>query len=105
MALGPISGAAVRLAPPGETVCLCEGIEDGLSVLQATSLPVWAALGTSNLTRVELPEMVREVIVCADADDAGERAALAAAQRFIREGRRAKVARPAAAKDFNAMRM
>jgi putative DNA primase/helicase len=104
-ALGPITGGAVRLALAGGTLCLCEGIEDGLSILQATGLPTWATLGTSNLPRVELPDCVREVIICADADQAGEKAALAAAAKFTRERRRARVARPLGGKDFNEMRL
>jgi hypothetical protein len=40
-ALGPIKGGAVRLAVAGETLVVCEGIESGLSIVQATSLPVW----------------------------------------------------------------
>lgn len=99
-ALGPIRSAAVRLAPAGETLCLAEGIETALSVLQATRIPTWAALGTSNLARVELPECVRELIVCADSDEPGERAAREAAARFMREGRRVRIVRPMRG-DFN----
>jgi phage/plasmid primase-like uncharacterized protein len=104
-ALGPIAGGAVRLGPAGATLVVAEGIETGLSVMQATGLPVWAALGTANLTRVELPEMVCTAIIATDADDPGERAALVAAHRFLREGRRTKIARPTRAKDFNEMRL
>lgn len=104
-ALGPIAGRAVHLAPAGETLCLCEGIETGLSVLQATGTPTWVSLGAANLARVELPEITREVIIAADADDAGERAAQSAAQKFLREGRRVRIARPDAAGDFNDMRL
>ena len=101
-ALGPIRGGAVRLAPPGETLCLCEGVETALSVHQATGIPAWAALGTANLGLVELPEITREVIIAADADEAGERAAQQAAQRFLRGGRRVLVARPdREGSDFN----
>ncbi len=100
-ALGPIKGGAVRLAVAGETLVFCEGIETGLSVLQATGLPVWAALGTSNLVNIELPDIAREIIIAADGDRAGERAAKKAAQRFVREGRHVRIARPERGKDFN----
>lgn len=100
-ALGPIKGGAVRLAVAGETLVFCEGIETGLSVLQATGLPVWAALGTSNLVNIELPDITREIIIAADGDRAGERAAKKAAQRFVREGRHVRIARPECGKDFN----
>jgi putative DNA primase/helicase len=104
-ALGPTAGGAVRLAPAGEILCLCEGIEDALSIFQATGIPTWATCGTANLVSVELPEVVSEVIVCADNDAAGERAAQQAAARFLREGRRGRISRPLVAKDFNAMRL
>jgi putative DNA primase/helicase len=101
MALGPIRGGAARLASAGETLALAEGIETALSVQQATGIPTWAALGTANLLRVELPAIVREIIICADADSAGEKAAQEAARRFLRDGRRVRIALPASANDFN----
>jgi hypothetical protein len=106
-ALGPIGGGAVRLAPIlSEKIILAEGVETGLSILQATSIPTWAALGTSNLAQVNLPDCVREVIIAADGDDAGEIAAHKAAIRFIGERRQVRIARPAhGASDFNDMRL
>ena len=59
-ALGRERGCAVHLTAGAPEVVLCEGIETGLSILQATGLHVWAALGTSNLGQVELPGYVRE---------------------------------------------
>jgi len=105
MACGRFAGGAVRLAPAAETLCLCEGIETGLSIMQAADLAVWIALGTSNLGCVELPEITCEVIIAADGDDPGEQAAQAAAQRFLREGREVRIARPTGAGDFNEMRL
>jgi putative DNA primase/helicase len=94
-ALGPIGGGAVRLAPIlSEKIMLAEGIETALSVMQATGIPTWAALGTSNLAQIGLADCVREVVIAADGDAAGEAAAQLAAQRFLREGRRVLVARP-----------
>jgi putative DNA primase/helicase len=95
----------VRLAPTGETLALAEGIETALSVLQATAIPIWATLGTANLSRVELPGCVREIIICIDADPAGEKAAVMSAASFLHEGRRVRIARPHGGKDFNEMRL
>ena len=50
--LGKCAGGAVRLAPAGPELVLSEGIETGLSVQQATGLPVWATLSTSGLRAV-----------------------------------------------------
>jgi phage/plasmid primase-like uncharacterized protein len=107
-ALGPIHGGAVRLAPADDVLGLAEGIETALSVQQAIVIPVWATWGTANLSRIELPDGVREIVICADNDEngAGERTAIEAARRFMREGRRVRVARPPkAAKDFNDVRV
>lgn len=104
-ALGPIAGRAVHLAPVGEVLALAEGIETALSVLQATAIPIWATLGTANLSRVDLPDCVRELIICVDADPVGEQAAGKSATSFMHEGRRVRIARPQGGKDFNEMRL
>jgi DNA primase len=103
MTLGPIRGAAVRLAIDAaeESVVLCEGLESGLSFQQATGDPVWVALGTSNLSAMELPSEVRTVVIAADSDAAGRRAAREAADIFMRQGRRVLIASPPTDLDFN----
>jgi putative DNA primase/helicase len=100
---GPIRGAAVRLSAPGELLAIGEGIETMLSVQQSAGIPCWAALTATNLVHVRLPDSVGEVIVCADADATGLRAAQEAARRLIGEGRRVRIARPGFGKDFNEM--
>jgi putative DNA primase/helicase len=94
--LGPIGGGAVRLAPAGETLMTGEGIENCLAAMQAKGLPAWAALSTSGLMALLLPDIVRLVIILADHDlnGAGQRAANAAAQRWLAEGRQVKIAMP-----------
>ena len=101
MMLGRCGGGAVRLAPAGPELVLSEGIETGLSVQQATGLPVWATLSTSGLRSVILPPEVETVVVAADGDAPGEKAAQEAARRFIAEGRKVKIARPPQGMDFN----
>jgi putative DNA primase/helicase len=61
--------------------------------MQATGHPAWAALSTSGLRALDLPGEVREVIVLADGDEPGEAAARDAALRWMREGRRVRIAR------------
>ena len=101
MMLGPCRGGAVRLAEPGDLLMVGEGIETCLAVMQATGHPVWAALSTSGFRGLDLPEAVRAVIVLADGDDPGEAAARAGARRWMREGRRVRIARPPQGLDFN----
>jgi putative DNA primase/helicase len=104
--IGVVRGGAVRLARASETLVLSEGIETGLSVMQATGLAVWAALGAGNLAHVLIPDIVHEVIVAADHDQngVGQRAAYRAAYRFIAQGRKVYIAIPShPGNDFNDM--
>jgi putative DNA primase/helicase len=103
---GVLRGGAVRLGAAGESLVLCEGVETGLSIAQAClELPVWSALSASNLPHVEIPESVRCVIIAADADERGEQAAQATAEKFLHEGLHVKIAKPAeGASDFNDVR-
>jgi putative DNA primase/helicase len=103
MMLGPCRGGAVRLADPPDLLMVGEGIETCLAAMQASGHPAWAALSTSGLRSLNLPKDVREVIVLADGDDAGEAAALDCAARWKREGRRVRIARPPVGMDFNDM--
>ena len=101
MMLGPCRGGAVRLAAAGEVLMVGEGIETCLAAMQATGHPAWAALSTSGLRALDLPNDVRDVIVLADGDEAGEAAARECAWRWKREGRRLRIARPPQGLDFN----
>jgi putative DNA primase/helicase len=94
--LGPIAGGAVRLAPAADTLMVGEGVETCLAAMQAWPLPAWAALSTSGLVALMLPPSVGSVVILADCDanGAGERAAYAAADRWLSEDRRVKIAMP-----------
>ena len=101
MMLGPCQGGAVRLGQPGEVLMVGEGIETCLAAMQATGNADWAALSTSGLRTLDLPETLRDVIVLADADDPGEAAARDCALRWTKQGRRVRIARPPRGLDFN----
>jgi putative DNA primase/helicase len=101
MMLGHCRGGAVRLAAPGDVLMVGEGIETCLAAMLATGHPAWAALSTSGLRALDLPDAVRDVIVLADGDDPGEAAARDCAWRWKREGRRVRIARPPQGMDFN----
>jgi putative DNA primase/helicase len=101
MMLGPCRGGTVRLAEPGEVLMVGEGIETCLAAVQATGHAAWAALSTSGLRCLDLPKDVRDVIVLADGDAAGEAAARDCAWRWKHEGRRVRIARPPQGMDFN----
>jgi putative DNA primase/helicase len=107
MMLGSTAGGAVRLGHVREhgVVGLAEGIETGLSVMQACpALPVWATLSSGNLEQVVLTPEVRHVVIVADHDGEGVglKVAERAAGRFDAEGRRVWIAHPPdAGDDFN----
>jgi putative DNA primase/helicase len=101
MMLGPCRGGAVRLGEPGTVLMVGEGIETCLAAMQASGRPAWAALSTSGLRSLDLPNAVRDVIVLADGDAPGEAAAQDCARRWKREGRRVRIARPPGGMDFN----
>jgi putative DNA primase/helicase len=105
-ALGPIGGGAVRLGmpQPGAWFAVGEGIETILSVMTACAVPGWAALSAGGLRALILPSEATHVIVCADNDlnGIGQRAADDAAERWLVEGRRVRLAIPPhAGTDFN----
>jgi hypothetical protein len=101
MLLGSSRGGAVRLAAAAPRLAIAEGIETALSVQQATAIATWAALSTSGMRGIVLPEIVDELLILADGDMSGEEAALAAAARFEREGRVVRIAKAPAGADFN----
>ncbi len=103
MMLGPCRSGAVNLGDPSDVLMIGEGIETCLAAMQTTGHPAWAALSTSGLRALDLPDCVRDVIVLADGDDPGEAAARDCALRWMRQGRRVRIARPPRGLDFNDM--
>jgi hypothetical protein len=103
MALGPCAGGAVRLGPAAEELAIGEGIESSASAGQLMGLPAWAALSTSGMRGLVLPDVVKTLWIAADPDGPGMAAAYALAQRAKEEGRRVMIARPPDLGDFNTL--
>jgi phage/plasmid primase-like uncharacterized protein len=85
------AGMPMVLAPMNDLLGLAitEGIEDALSVHQATGLGAWAAGGWSNLPKLiaAIADAATEcVTVFADADDAGQRGARELAEALVARG-------------------
>lgn len=101
--LGKSKGEAVRLSPVGKKLILAEGIETALSVYLATNIPTWATLSTSGLINTRPPplEITQEIIIAADGDIAGKKAAYESADRLISQGYRVFIAQAPEGKDFN----
>lgn len=93
-----VSGGAIRLWAPAETLGLAEGIETAIAAHELFRVPVWSCLNAYGLEAVQLPETVRNVLIFADNDEttefAGQKAAFIAAARFAKEGRRVHVKVP-----------
>jgi putative DNA primase/helicase len=103
-ALGPVWGGAVRLFKhdPDKPLVIGEGIETAASAGILLGLPAWAAISAGNMAKgVILPPEVRRLVIAADPDDAGRRAARDAWIRWRAEGREVRVATPDGSGDFN----
>ncbi|MCV6824890.1 MULTISPECIES: toprim domain-containing protein [Halocynthiibacter] len=84
MMLGPCRGGAVTLSKGAGRLVVCEGIETGLSLAQmltAKAPTVVAALSTSGMKNISLPEQAHDLIIGSDGDPAGTRAASHLAER------------------------
>jgi phage/plasmid primase-like uncharacterized protein len=101
--LGMVAGAAVRLAPVADRLVIGEGIETSISAGLMMGAPAWAAISAPNLEfKLKLPASIKEIIVAADHDGPGLKAAKAALARWRAEGRMVKIARPQTpGADFN----
>lgn len=121
--LGSFAGGAIRLwrgktAAPisklptleklddiDETLIICEGIEDGLSIAMACpEYRIWTSISVSNMQNIEIPKGINQVIIAGDVD--GDQAVAtkqvnSAADAFIRAGKMVRIARPQHAHDFN----
>jgi hypothetical protein len=88
--LGASLGSPLVLAPPndGMGLAIAEGIEDALSVHQATGLGAWAAGSASRLPALAeaVPAYIEVVTVMVDDDDDGRRHADELAERLDDRG-------------------
>ncbi len=86
--IGTPLGSPIVLAPPNELngLAITEGIEDALSVHEATGLGAWAAGAASFLPALAavVPEWIECITVLVDDDDAGRRNADALAEQLER---------------------
>ncbi len=103
MALGNISGGAVRFGEDLDTIVVAEGIETALSIYQETSLTTWAVLSCSGYKNLILPrpEITKIIIIAADNDSSGLNTAQEAAKKWWGKGYTVKTALPPVNCDFN----
>lgn len=93
--LGAAGGGAVRLAP-GSNLIVGEGIESTLAALTLHDGPAgaWAALSTSGLRGLRLPDQPGRLTIATDGDEPGRAAAVALAERAHAAGWAVAIADP-----------
>lgn len=75
-AAGLLAGASIRLhGPVRQTIGIAEGIETALAAAEASGVPTVAAYCASSLAAWQWPAGVRRLVIFADADLAGLKAA------------------------------
>ena len=91
-----ITGAAVRLFEPGETIGVAEGVETAIACFELFGVPTWAGITAGGLESFIPPAGVREVVIFPDNDAnfTGQRAAFNLASRLTKEGYGARVEVP-----------
>lgn len=73
--LGAMRDGAVRLGMPDKVLGLAGSVEDALAASWLYSLPVWATCGEHRMSRVWVSPEIEQIVVFADADDPGMKAA------------------------------
>ncbi|MCF6110830.1 toprim domain-containing protein [Mesorhizobium muleiense] len=88
--IGRSAGCPIVLAPPNDLLglAIAEGIEDALSVHQATGLGAWAAgsAGRMSALAAQMPDWIDCVTIAADPDEAGQRGAIGLADALAARG-------------------
>jgi DNA primase len=81
---------------------VCEGLEDGLSLIQMTGASVCVSAGASMMPGIQFPITVTSIVIASDNDHAGRLAAKKAAHAFTGRGLTVRLLRPYDGyKDFN----
>ena len=91
----------MRLGPVKDRLLLAEGIESALSAMQLAGFSAWASIGTGGLSNLYLPSHITEVLIAADGDVAGRKAAQDAAERWRARGVRVRIKDPGDGMDYN----
>jgi DNA primase len=92
--LGPMGNGAVRLSAAGEVIGLCEGVESSLAAAKLFRIGVWATCGAARMGSIELPDVVRHVVIFGDNDEPGRAAAAKAESAYRRRGYSVQVEMP-----------
>lgn len=101
---GKVKGGAVRLSEGPDGLVVAEGIETALSLccgLLEGDYSVWSALSAAGMRALKLPAISGHLIIAADGDKTGIKAARDLSSRAKALGWRVRIAQPPQEKDFN----
>jgi Toprim domain len=102
--LGATAGGALRLSGGASRLAVAEGIESALSLLcglLAMPAIVWAALSTSGMRSLRLPEPIGQLVIAGDGDKPGREAVHVLANRAHALGWHVSLIDPGEGADFN----
>lgn len=104
LTFGSLVGSALRLGPTADHIIVCEGPEDGWSLLQQIpEKSIWVSCGTAMLSRIRFPDMVTTVTLAGDNGNAGRKAVDEATAAYLDLGLRVQEIFPDPQfKDWNA---
>ena len=105
MSLGSTQGGSVKLANLDSSGVLgvAEGVITAMTLIQELDIPVWACLGASNLSKVQLPPLgiINEVKIFTDGDEAGDKARDRAGDQLLAKGYRVMTSPAPPGLDYN----
>jgi hypothetical protein len=98
--LGRQAGGCIRLTDPARTLAIAEGIETALSFTALHGVPCWSARSANGLEQWRPPIGTERVIIAADGDEAGMKAARTL-EALLRSFVRVEVAAAPEGQDWN----
>lgn len=91
-----VMGSAIHLGKPGRVLCVTEGIETALAVIEATGMVTWPLINATMMTHFVIPTGVEKLLIWSDLDRsmAGTFAATKLAERAKAQGVEAVIREP-----------
>jgi hypothetical protein len=86
--LGPVRGAAVKLAPVVDMLAVAEGVETAIAANQMGYCPAWALGSAWAVEHLPVLPAVKHLILLAENNDASRKATEACGNRWADAGRR-----------------
>lgn len=63
-----VVGSAIRLGNPGRVLCVTEGIETALAVIEATGMVTWPLISATMMSQFVIPAGVKKLMIWSDLD-------------------------------------